>query len=211
VPVAHTGAYDSGLGVGQNVPVTDLKSWIAWVKGDRKTATYGSPSAGSVPHFLGFILGEQIGVPLEHISYNGVGPVVAGLLSGSLPAGAIPTAQLVPLAKSGKVRVLAVATPSRIPALPDVPTFRELGYPAVAAPGWYLLALPAKTPADIVARYSEAANLAMRGQGFREKLRTQDLNFQEMSSAQIVSELKAELEYWRPVVRRSGFKTSSGL
>jgi tripartite-type tricarboxylate transporter receptor subunit TctC len=62
-----------------------------------------------------------------------------------------------------------------------------------------------------VARYSEAANLAMRGQGFREKLRTQDLNFQEMSSAQIVSELKAELEYWRPVVKRSGFKTSSGL
>jgi tripartite-type tricarboxylate transporter receptor subunit TctC len=209
--VAHTGSYDTGLGIGPHVPASDLASWIAWVKADKKAAIYGSPSAGSIQHFLGFMLGEQIGVPLEHISYNGVGPVVAGLLGGSLAAGVIPTAQLVTLAKSGKVRVLGVSSQQRIPAIPDAPTFKELGYPSLAVPAWYLLALPAGVRPDILTRYNEAANQALRTQAVRDRMRQQDIHIQERSPSQVTAELKAELEHWRPVVKRSGFKTGSGL
>lgn len=209
-PVAHVGNFETGLAVGANVP-GELKSWVAWVKADRKNAIYGSPSAGSNQHFVGFVLGEAIGVPLEHVSYNGVGPTINGVLGGHVPNVILPMAQILPLSKAGKLRILAHAGSARTPSAPDIPTFKEQGYPSLALTGWYLIVMHAQTKPEVVAQLNTIINQSLRTQTVQERMRTQDLELQEMAPAEITARLRAEYERWRPVVRASGFKTNTGL
>ena len=211
VPVAHVGSFETGLAIAPNVPANDLKEWIAWIKADRKRAVYGSPSAGSNQHFLGFMLGEAIGVPLNHIAYKGIGPTINDLMGGHVPAAMLPMAQVAPMAKAGKLRALGHSGGERVPTAPEVPTFKELGFPALTLSGWYLIIAPAGVRPDIVARYNELVNQAMRTQVVRERMRSQDLEVHEMAPAQIAARLKTEYDRWAPVVKASGFKTTPGL
>lgn len=210
VPIGHVGNFETGLAVGANVP-GDLKSWVAWVKGDRKNAIYGSPSAGSNQHFIGFVLGEAIGVPLEHVSYNGVGPTINGVLGGHVPSVVLPMAQILPLAKAGKLAILAHSGGKRSATAPEIPTFKEQGYPTLAHSGWYLIVMHVATRPEVVQQLNEVVNQSLRVPIVRERMRTQDLDLEEMSPTAISARLRAEFERWRPVVRASGFKTNTGL
>ncbi len=210
VPVAHVGNFETGLAVGASAP-GDLKSWVAWVKADRKNAIYGSPSAGSNQHFVGYVLGEAIGVPLEHGSYNGVGPTINGVLGGHVPSVVLPMAQLLPLAKAGKLRILAHSGAQRSASGPEIPTFKEQGYPSLALSGWYLIVMHAATKPELVAQLNGVINQSLRSASVQERLRTQDLELQEMAPQEIGARLRTEFERWRPVVRASGFKTNTGL
>ena len=211
VPVAHVGSFESGLAIAPHVPANDLKEWIAWVKADKKNAVYGSPSAGSNQHFLGFMLGDAIGVALNHIAYKGIGPTINDLMGGHLPAGMLPMAQVIPLARAGKLRIVGHSGGQRTQTAPEVPTFGELGFPALTLSGWYLMMAPAGIRPDIVARYNEIVNQAMRTQAVRDRMRSQDLDVHEMAPAQIAAKLKAEYDRWGPIVKASGFKTTPGL
>ena len=205
-PVAHVGSYDSALVVGPNVPATSFKEWLAWVKSDPKNAVYGSPGAGSNQHFMGFMIGQAIGVPLTHVAYRGVQPTVTDLVGGQVPAVILPYAQLLPHIKSGKIRAIATSGASRAEAQPDVPTFKELGYPSLEISGWYVIVAPAGTSADIVKRYHEIFAEAMRTPGVKDRMRKLDLEIREMSPAEISTKLKAEYDRWRPIVAASGFR-----
>jgi tripartite-type tricarboxylate transporter receptor subunit TctC len=206
VPVAHVGSYDSALAVGPNVRAKDLREWIAFAKAEPKNAVYGSPGAGSNQHFLGFILGQAVGVPLAHVAYRGVQPTVTDLLGGQIPAVILPYAQMLPHIKSGKIRILAHSGGQRAAAAPDVPTFKELGYPALEISGWYLIVAPAGTPDEIVKRYHGVFAQAMRTQAVRDRMKALDLEIREMAPAEIAAKLKAEHARWRPIVAASGFR-----
>ncbi len=209
VPIAHIGSYDSGLAVGPNVPAGDLKEWLSWVKADKKNAIYGSPGPGSNQQFLGFMLAQATGVQLAHVAYKGVGPAINELLGGHVPALMLPLAQIVPLAKSGKIRLLGQSGGQRAQAAPEVPTFKELGYPTLEVSGWYLLIAPAGIRPDIVARYNEIFAQAMRTQGVRDRMRALDLDIREMAPAEIAAKIKLEHERWRPIVKASGFSADN--
>lgn len=206
VPVAHLGSYHSAIAVGPNVPAKDLASWVKWVKSDAKNATYGTAGAGSNQHFMGFMLGQAIGVPLTHVPYRGVQPTVADLLGGQVPTVLLPTAQLLPHAKTGRIEILAHSGGRRASDLPNVPTFKELGYPALEVQGWYLLVAPAGTSAEIVSRYHGVMTQAMRTPAVRERMTRLDLEIQDMSPAEMVGRLKADYDRWKPIVAASGFR-----
>src|SRR3990172_1261142 len=106
VPVAHVGSYDIGLAVGASVPANDLREWVGWTKADKKNATYGSAGAGTNLHFLGLMVAQATGVQLVHVPYRGTGPATADLLGGQIPAVMLPFAQMLPLVKAGKIRIL---------------------------------------------------------------------------------------------------------
>jgi tripartite-type tricarboxylate transporter receptor subunit TctC len=209
VPVAHVGSYDSALAVGPGAPVKDLREWIAFVKSNPKNAVYGSPGAGSNQHFLGFMLGQAIGVPLTHVAYRGVQPTVADLISGQIPAVVLPYAQLLPHIKTGKVRILAHSGGQRAPLQPDVPTFKELGYPTLEVSGWYLIVAPAGTPEDVVRRYHAIFAQAMRTPAVRDRMRALDLDIREITPAEMQIKLKTEYDRWRPIVEASGFRAEN--
>jgi tripartite-type tricarboxylate transporter receptor subunit TctC len=209
VPVAHLGSYEYGVAVNTGVPVKDLKEWLAWVKTDPKNATYGTSGSGTGPQFMGVMLAQAAGVSLVHVPYRGVGPAVADLVGGQLPAVMLPYAQMMPLQKAGKIRILAHSGGARAAVAPEIPTFKELGYPTMELSGWYGMMAPAGTPPQLVARYNEIVIQAMRTPAVRERMRSLDLGIQEMSPREMTAMIKTQFEHWRPIVKASGYSADN--
>jgi tripartite-type tricarboxylate transporter receptor subunit TctC len=208
-PVAHLGGYPFGLAVGTGVPAADLKEFVAWAKGAKGSTSYGGGGVGTTAHFLGQMIGEATGVAMAHVPYKGVGPAMNDLVAGHLPVVLLPLGTLLPQAAGGKLRILAHSGARRSAAAPDIPTFRELGYPAVESNGWFGLFAPARTPSDIVNRYNDIVILATRTAATRERLRALDLETREMKPAEIAATLRAEYDRWGPIVKASGFSADS--
>jgi len=209
VPVAYIGGFDYGLAAGAKIPANDLKEWVGWTRADRKNATYGSAGAGTTPHFLGLMFAQASGVQLVHVPYRGVGPAIADLLGGQIPAVMLPFAQMLPLVKAGKIRILAHSGGRRSSVAPEIPTFKELGYPTLEVSGWYGIMAPAGIRPDLLARYNDIIIQAMRTPGVRERMRALDLEIREMAPAEFAAMIKAQYDRWGPIVKASGFSADS--
>ena len=209
VAVAHVGSYETGLLVGASVPVRTLKDWVEWVRADSKNGVYSAGNVGTDMHFVGVALGQATGVQLTHVPYRGTGPTTIALLAGEIPAATLPYALLMEHVKAGKMRVIAHSGSNRTAAAPEVPTFKELGYPQLEISSWYVIIAPAKMPADTLARYNEIFNSALRTPAIRERMRKMDLEIHEMTPAQLAATVKSDYERWGPVVKASGFTATS--
>lgn len=140
------------LVVNPSVAVKDVKEFVAFAKARPGKVNYASAGVGSTTHLAMEMLKSSGGFFALHIPYNGNGPAGTAVIAGQVDAlfGSLPA--LLPHAKSGKVRALAVGTPKRSPALPDVPTVAEAAYPGFDASLWLAIVAPAGTPAPIVER-----------------------------------------------------------
>ena len=209
VPIAHTGNYDLGLAVGAAVPVTDFKQFVAWTIANTKDANYGTAGAGTILHFFGLLIAETTGAKMVHVPYRGAGPAITDLAGGQVSAVIVPLGLLVPNAKAGKIKLIATSGGKRSPAMPDVPTLKELGYPNLEAPGWFGLFGPAGMRQDLVDRYNEIIVRAMRTPAMRERMQSIDLEIRELSAAEFGVVVKESYERWGPIIRRSGFSADS--
>ena len=146
-PVSIAAIMHHGLAVGPMVPasVKNVKDFLAWAKANPKDASYGSPGAGSTPHFLGALLGINSGVDLRHVPYRGSIPGVTDVVGGQVAAMVTPHGDFIANYKAGKLRILATSGPKRSIYVPDVPTFAEQGFddPAFAVRAWIALLAPA--------------------------------------------------------------------
>lgn len=208
-PIAHIGAFEYGLAVGTKVPAADLKGWVTWTKADARNASYGSAGAGTTPHFLGLMFAQASGVPLVHVPYKGVGPATADLVGGQIPAVMLPFAQMLPLVKAGKIRILAHSGSRRAAVAPDIPTFKESGFPTLEISGWYGIIGPAGMPAPLLARYNEIILQAMRTPAVRDRMRALDLDIREMPPSEFAAMIRGQHERWGPIVKASGFSAES--
>ena len=144
--------FDFGFCVGPAVPdsVKDIKGFLAWCKANPDKANYGSPAAGSVPHFIGVLLGQAGGVDLKHVSYRGSAPAVADLVAGQIQAVSAPVGEFTQQANAGKIRFLGVSGATRSRFAPNVPTFAEQGYKDLVFSEWFGFFAPGGTPAPVV-------------------------------------------------------------
>jgi tripartite-type tricarboxylate transporter receptor subunit TctC len=204
-PVTQVGTFDFAIGIGPQVEAKSLKELVAWLKANPGKASYAIPAAGSLPHFLGVMFGREAGLDLHHVPYRGSAAGLADVVAGHVPMISTTTSDLVQMAKAGRVRVLATSDKQRSPFLPDVPTFREAGYDLVAT-GWYGVFAPAKTPAEIVARYSKVMVEAIKSPDIRERLLAFGLQPTGTSPEEFVAIVKADSDKWAPAVKASGFK-----
>jgi tripartite-type tricarboxylate transporter receptor subunit TctC len=209
VPVAHVGSYETGLAVGANVPAKNLKEWVEFVKADKKNAVYSAGNVGTDLHFLGVALSQAAGLNLVHVPYRGVGPTTIALIAGEIPSVTLPFAQMLPQVRAGRIRILAHSGGKRAAVAPEIPTFKELGYPGLEISSWYVIIAPAKMPADLVARYNDIFVQAQRTQAVRDRMRSLDLDIHELTPAQLVATLKSDHDRWGPIVRASGFSADS--
>ena len=207
--IAHTGNYDLGFAVANNVPVTDLKQLIAWTNANPQKANYSTAGAGSILHFFGLSVADTTGAKLTHIPYRGAGPAIADLTAGQVSACIVPLGLLIPHAKAGKIKLIATSGAKRAPTAPDVPTFKELGYPTLEAPGWFGLFGPAGMRPEVVNRYNEVIVQAMRTAAMRERMQSLDLEIRELSPAEFGAMVAANHERWGPIIRKSGFTADS--
>ena len=169
-PIALGATFQFAIAAG---PASGAKNWnefAAWAKANPTKAGYATSGAGSLPHFFGVLLGRGIGVEMVHVPYKGSAAYLNDLVGGQVPAAIDAIADLTELHRAGKVKVLASSGATRSTALPDVPTFNELGVKGVEAMGWFGFFAPAKTPKPIVDALNAAINKALQSPDVAEKL-----------------------------------------
>ena len=206
-PVCGATSVVFGLGVGPAVPdsVKTLKDFLAWAKANPAKANFGSPGAGSPPHFVGALLAKEGGVELNHVPYRGTVPGIQDLLGGQVTAFSGPIGDYLPHVKTGKLRVLATSGPKRSRFLPDVPTYTELGFKALEQVEWYGFFLPGKAAPELVQRAATAIRTALSGAGMAQALAQFGLEVAFTSPAELAKAVNAENVAWGPIVKRVGF------
>lgn len=157
--VSQLGVSPSPMLVPVALPVSTLKDFITYSK-SHAGASFGSWGNGSTAHMLGLLLNRQAGLDMAHVPYKGVPPIATDLIGGLLTSGFTDMATA--LAHSKTLKPLAVAAPQRVKAMPDVPTFKELGYRDMDRLGWYGFFMPAGTPLPIVNKFSAEVIRIMR-------------------------------------------------
>jgi tripartite-type tricarboxylate transporter receptor subunit TctC len=204
-PISQVATFDLAVAVGANAPATSLKELVEWLRTNPGQAAYGTPAAGSLPHFLAVLFARHAGLDLRHVAYRGNPQAITDLIGGHLAIFFTSTQDLVEAHKSGRLRVLATSGGERSTPLPEVPTFAESGY-GIRADGWYGIYAPAKTPPDIVARLNQAVVEAVRAPEFRARAVVLGLRPTGTSASELSSIQKSDSELWGSVIKASGFK-----
>ncbi len=204
--VGQVGTTPIVLVVPPSVPANDLKSLTAYLKKPGVQASYGSAGSGSVTHLAGELFLARLDVKdVPHVSYRGSGPMLVDLIGDRLAFGfdTLPTA--IGHIKSGALRPIGMATPTRAPGLPDVPTLDEQGMKGFDVSSWYAFFAPAGTPKPIVDKLNKAINDLLAEPAMVARLR--ELGVEPtpgLSPAQVAAMLKQEVAKWAEAVRVSG-------
>jgi len=205
-PIALGATFQFAIAAG---PASGAKTWsefAAWAKANPTKAGYATSGAGSLPHFFGVLLGRGIGVEMVHVPYKGSAAYLNDLIGGQVPAAIDAIADLTELHRAGKVKVLASSGAARSTALPDVPTFNELGVKGVEAMGWFGFFAPAKTPKPIVDALNAAINKALQSPDVAEKLSKLGMDPATGTPEQFATIVVNDYNKWGPIVKASGFK-----
>ncbi|MFO1082004.1 MAG: Bug family tripartite tricarboxylate transporter substrate binding protein [Reyranellaceae bacterium] len=202
---------DFGFAVGPAVPdaVKDIPSFLAWAKANPDKANYGSPAAGSVPHFIGVLLGQAGGVDLKHVAYRGGAPAVQDLIAGQVQAVSCPIGEFTQYANAGKLRLLASSGATRNRFAPTVPTFVEQGYKDLVFSEWFGFFTPAGTSAAMIDRANAALRVALAEKSVVDGLAVMGLEAKSSTPAELAALLKADYERWGPIVKKIGFTADS--
>jgi tripartite-type tricarboxylate transporter receptor subunit TctC len=174
---------------------------------DRRGAlSYASPGVGSPHHFGMELLKQQTGIDIVHVPYRGTGATMSDLVEGRVQAVMTGLPAVASHMKTGKLRIVAVASPVRSPQLPDVPTLAESGVQNVEIQGYFFLAAPLGVPAAIVERLNREANEVLKAPDVREEFQRRGTNAEGGSTGQLGAKLRAELEKWTAVASKAGIK-----
>ena len=166
--------------------------------------SFGSPGTGSISHLAVEMFQTTAGVKLNHIPYKGSAPAVMDLVAGQTNLVADTVFLCQPQVAAGKVRALAQTGTQRSKLMPDVPTMQEAGFPGYAAVSWMSLAVPAGTPAEIVARLNKAANEVLTSSAVHAAFDKQGLDVMGGSPEESSRRIQGELKRWGEAVRLSG-------
>lgn len=210
-PVTTASMMTHALAVGPMVPasVRTVQDFITWAKANAGKASYGSPGAGTAPHFLMALLGIRSGLELTHVAYRGSVPGVTDLVGGQVAAMCTPTGDFLPFYRAGKLRILATSGAARTPFTPEVPSFAEAGHPELTIEEWYGFLAPARTPPAVVSAAATAIVTALSNKDFIDGMAALGLTVKGSSPADMGQAIKDDLERWRPLVRKIGFTAES--
>jgi tripartite-type tricarboxylate transporter receptor subunit TctC len=190
-----------------SVKATSLKEFVSAVKSSPGKWNYASAGTGSTTHLAMEMLKTAAGIDLTHVPYNGNGPAGTAVMGGQVQAlfGSMPA--VLPHAKSGKVRPIAVGTTKRSPALPDVPTVAESGYPGFEVSLWLGFFAPKGTPVEIVNRlHSELVKIALSPEMKEQFERNGAAPATNASSIELERLIKAELAKYSKVIKAANIK-----
>lgn len=204
-PVARVVTFDFAVTAGPGAPAGDLRAVLAWMKANPGKASYATSGAGTVPHFAGVLLGQAAGVPLTHVAYRGGAPAAQDLIGGQVPLMVDTASETIEHHKAGRVRILAVTGETRLRALPEVPTLRELGINATAD-AFFGLYGPPGMPGDVVARIDRAVAEALKDPQVQERIHSFGLVPNHAPAAELAATQAAHLKRWEAPIKASGFK-----
>ncbi len=186
--------------------VRDLKGLVQWGNAHPGKLSVGVPAPASDPDFGVRIVAKELGGDLTAVPYRGDGPVVQDLVAGQIQAGIGSIGALMQYAKAGKVRIIAVSGPSRLSALPDVPTYVEQGIQGYGVSGFVALMAPAGTPPELIQRYSQMVTQVVESPSFHAKVVEFGVLPTTSTPTQLTARIRATSAAFAFMVERSGFQ-----
>jgi len=206
VPVIKLASAYHVLVVTPSLPVKSLPEFVALLKSQPDKMTFSSGGFGTPAHLAGELFKLQTGVRATHVPYQGLAKAIADLMNGTNQYQFITPLPVIELIAAGKLRALAVTGPARLPALKDVPTVGEAGFPDLIIQDWFGILVKTGTPADVVTRLNETMNKALAKPRIREAIEKMAAETAGGTPAEFGKFLGSELAHWGKVVKDSGIK-----
>ncbi|MBV1797031.1 tripartite tricarboxylate transporter substrate binding protein [Siccirubricoccus sp. G192] len=203
-PIALLGNQPFVVAVHPSVPARDVPGLLAWLRARKGEANFATTGIGAASHLAGELLKRLAGVEFTTVTYRGTPQAVTDLVAGRADLMIDSQTLLAPLARDGRVRALAVTTPTRSRLLPDLPTLAEAGVAGYAASSWQSLQAPAGTPPAILERLSRAASAALAEPTVQQRYAEAGLEPLEGDPAEAARFLRAEAEKWEPILQATG-------
>ena len=204
--VGQTISVPMAISIHPSLPVKSMKDLIALARSRPGELGYGTPGAGTTHHFVGEMLGVAAGVKFNHVPYSGGAPSVTAAAGGHVPMLISNVSEIAPFAKMGKLRALAVTTAERAETLPDVPSYREAGFPQLAMSNWAGIVVPAATPQAVITRLNSEMVSGLRNTQIQDKLKVQGMLTTPGAPEQFDALLKSESTRYAKAVQDSGIK-----
>ena len=204
--VGQTISVPMAISVHPSLPAKSLKELIALARARPGELGYGTPGAGTTHHFVGEMLGVAANVKFNHVPYSGGAPSVTAAAGGHVPILISNVSEIVPIAKLGKLRTLVVTTAERAETMPEVPSYREAGFPQLAITNWAGLMVPAATPPAVIARLNTELVAALRNAQVQERLKVQGMFTTPGAPEQFDALLQSESARYAKAVQDSGIK-----
>jgi tripartite-type tricarboxylate transporter receptor subunit TctC len=203
-PVSLIGTYPNIMVVPNSSPAHSVKEFIAYAKTKPGRITYASGGHGSSLHLAGELFKRMTGIEMTHIPYRGAAPAFNDLIPGRVDVMFNLISSSLPLARSGQIRALAVATLDRVAVAPELPTISESGVPGFDVSSWIGLFVPAKTPPAIVSKLSSDTAAAVTDPVAKRKLEDMGVVVVGSTPAELAAHFKAEMAKWGPVIKEAG-------
>ena len=189
-----------------SVLAKDLQALVAYSKTVAGGLSYGTSGNGGTPHLAGEMLKQRSGAALTHIPYKGGGQALQDVLGGQIPLVYTAIAGALPMVKSGRVNAIAVSSARRDPALPNVPTMKESGYPDMVVDSWVALLAPAKTPSAIIEKLQRETAAVLAQPEVRERLLGLGINPVGNSAEEFSAQWRSDLAKYEAVVKSAAIK-----
>jgi tripartite-type tricarboxylate transporter receptor subunit TctC len=206
VAVAGFATFVNALAVSGGTPAKSMAEYVAWVRQQGGKGNVGIPAPASVPEFLVKLIAQKWSLDLQAAPYRGSAPMMADMLGNQIGAGVGSIPDFVENHKAGKIRVVAVMGTARQAAVPDVPTFAELGLAGFEDVPYYGFFAPAGTPQAAIDRFSDALAKSLAMPDVRQQLTVMGLTVGFMPQQQLASRERAYSATWAKIIKTSGFQ-----
>ncbi len=189
-----------------SLPVHNLKELIAYAKQRPGKLNFGSSGVGSIPHLLGEMVNLYAGTKIMHVPYKGNADAISSLLTGEVTMVMTAVPAVVSLVQAGRLRVIVITGPKRLPNMPEVPTIAEAGLPEAEILTWFGLVAPAATPRAIINRLNREVVKIMNMPDVRASFSMQGVDPEPNSPEEFAKMISDEYVRWTKVIRATGLK-----
>jgi tripartite-type tricarboxylate transporter receptor subunit TctC len=210
-PVSIGAVFDLAFAVGPSVPaaVKTMPQFLEWCKANPQQASFGSPAAGSTPHFVGAMAGRAAGVELTHVPYRGPTPAILDMVGGQIAAACSTVGDFLSHLEAGRCRLLATTGVQRSRFAPSVGTFVEQGFKDIVVNDWFGLFVPVQTPVAQVQRLNAALKGVLADPVVGKTLNENGLQAVWSTPAELAARLKSDQARWGPIVSALKFSAES--
>jgi tripartite-type tricarboxylate transporter receptor subunit TctC len=205
-PVAAVCTVPFAFVVRKDFPANDLGQFVAYARTNPGKVNNATNGQGSMVHILGELIATELGIRLTQVHYKGAAPATVDMLAGIVDSNVEALTSAVPNVSTGRYRALAVLSSERLPLMPDVPTFRELGYPSIVGETWYAIFAPAGTPKPVVDKLNGALRKITTSASFVEAMRKIGNEAKSSTPAELSQLTQQQSKAWSELIRRFSIK-----
>ncbi len=205
-PVAAVATVPFAFVVKKDFPARNLQEFVTYAKANPGKINNATNGQGSMVHLLGELIANDLGVKLVQVHYKGAAPATMDMIGGVVDSNVEALTSAVPNVNAGRYRALAVLSQERLPLMPEVPTFRELGYPSIVGETWYAVFAPAATPKSVVDKLNAALRRITTSESFGEAMRKLGNEPKSSTPAELREVTLQQSRSWAELIKRLNIK-----